>query len=57
MTEEDKMDILEKKIKNKIAFQQEYSTNAKFDDGFIQAMNNVLNWVAKLKRDDFDLIG
>jgi len=30
MTEEDKLDILEQKIKNKIAFQQEHSTHAKF---------------------------
>lgn len=50
MDTDEKLNILEEKIKNKIAFQQEHSTDSAFDDGFIRAMNRVLEWVARLKR-------
>lgn len=57
MNEEDKLNILEEKIKNKIAFHQKHgTTHIDFDDGFIQAMNRVLEWIAKLKRDREDLL-
>ena len=56
MVEENKLNILEEKIKNKIIFQQEHRTITDFDEGFIQAMNRVLEWIAKLKRGRKDLL-